>query len=288
MIVDNEKTNIELAGTYLQEEGCEILFALDGKKAFEMLHKHKVDLILIDVNMSGVDGFTVCKKLKEDPEFTHIPVIFLTAYNDINNITKAFEVGGVDYIIKPFNPLELKARVKTHLKVRMLVEELKLKQSKFAQLSISDAITKIPNSLYFDAQLKIALKNQKKVWIILLQIDKLDRLNKLYGFSKTNRILANFAKLLQESCIASAKVARLYGGSFGILFNNYPRREIEKNLLNIRKALQNTPTLHNVIKVNAVVYHVQEQKSLEQIYAKLQQGLKEINHSLNFSYFFIE
>ena len=288
LIVDDEKLNVELAGAYLKEEGYRIFFALSGMKALEMVQSEKIDLILLDINMPNLDGFTVCQKLKADSSFADIPVIFLTALNDIDNVTKAFEVGGgVDYIVKPFNPLELKARVKTHLRVLTLMEDLKQKQSRLAQLSISDPFTKLPNALYFESQLKIALQKEP-VWVVQLKIDRLDRLNGLYGFSKTNRVLARFAKLLQQSCYTNAKIARLYGGSFGILFGNYSSGEIEKNMITIRKALQADSVLGGgVIKVDAAVMHIKESTSLERIYIKLQQGLDMIEHSLDFNFLFV-
>lgn len=288
LVVDDEKLNVELAGAYLKEEGYRILFALSGAKALEMLQSEKIDLILMDINMPNLDGFAVCQKLKADSNFANIPVIFLTALSDIDNITRAFEVGGADYIVKPFNPLELKARVKTQLQVLSLMEDLKQKQSRLAHLSISDPFTKLPNALYFESQLKIALKNEP-VWVVQLKIDRLDKLNRLYGFSKTNRVLARFAKLLQQSCYSNAKIARLYGGSFGVLFGNYSSGEIEKNMIMIRKALQADSVLGGgVIKVDAAVMHIREASSLERVYVKLQQGLDMIEHSLDFNFLFVE
>ena len=288
LIVDDEKLNVELAGAYLKEEGYRTLFALSGAKALEMIQSQKIDLILLDINMPKLDGFAVCEKLKADREFADIPVIFLTALSDIDNVTKAFEVGGVDYIVKPFNPLELKARVKTQLKVLTLMEDLRQKQSRLAQLSISDPFTKLPNALYFESQLKITLKSEP-VWVVQLKIDKLEKLNRLYGFSKTNKVLARFAKLLQESCYSNAKIARLYGGSFGILFSNHSVGEIEKNMIMIRKALQADKVLGGgVISVDAAVMHLKESIPLERVYIKLQHGLDKIEHSLDFNYLFVE
>ena len=288
LIVDDEKLNVELAGAYLKEEGYRVLFALSGAKALEMVQSEKIELILLDINMPKLDGFSVCQKLKADDNFADIPVIFLTALSDIDNITKAFEVGGADYIVKPFNPLELKARVKTQLQMLRLMEDLKHKQSRLAQLSISDPFTKLPNALYFESQLKITLKSEP-IWAVQLKIDKLEKLNRLYGFSKTNKVLARFAKLLQESCYSNAKIARLYGGSFGILFGNHSSGEIEKNMIMIRKALQADKVLGGgVIKVDAAVMHLKESTSLERVYIKLQQGLDKIEHSLDFNYLFVE
>lgn len=288
LIIDDEKFNIDLAGAYLQEEGYRVLYALSGAKAIEMLHIHKVDLILMDINMPGMDGFEVSKKLKEDDNFALIPIIFLTALNDIESITKAFEIGGADYIVKPFNPLELKARVKTQMHALQLVSELKQNQAKLAQLSISDPFTKLPNALYFESQLKIALKEEGTIWIALLKVDKLDAMNKLYGFAKTNKLLKLFAKLLRESCFRSAKVTRIYGGSFGIIFKNFRFEDVEKNLAQIQKALREDSVLKSSLGIDVVVYNAKKGASLEQIYAKLLRGLEEIDRAFDFNYLLIK
>ena len=283
LIVDDEKLNIELAGVYLKEEGYRVLYALSGAKAMEMLHSNKVDLVLLDINMPKMDGFTVCQKIKDDSNFADLPVVFLTALGDIESITRGFEVGGVDYIIKPFNPLELKARVKTHIQTLKLLKELKNKQNKLAQLSIQDQFTKLPNVLYFESQLSIALK-EEKAWVMFLKIDKLEALNRLYGFARTNKILALFAKLLRKNSFSNAKIARIYGGSFGIIFKDYKFNQIEKNLVQIRKALREDPTLKGVLTVDVVLYHAAEKTSIDMVYAKMQEGLEKIKHSLDFNY----
>ena len=284
LIVDDEKFNIDLAGAYLKEEGYKVLFALSGVKAIEMLNTQKVDLILLDINMPKLDGFSVCQKLKNDRNFAHIPIIFLTAMSDIESIAKAFEVGGADYIIKPFNPLELKARVKTQMRMLNLVEDLKQKQSKLAQLSISDPFTKLPNALYFESQLKIALKT-KAVWVLFLRVNHLQKLNKLYGFAKTNKLLVRFSKLLQENCFTNAKIARVYGGSFGVIFEDYQLDDIETNIKQIQKALRNDTVLRDVCHVDAVLYRAEKGSTLQKLYAKLLEGLRHVGHvtaSLNY------
>lgn len=278
LIVDDEKFNVELAGAYLKEEGCHVLFALNGEKAIEILYEQKVDLIFLDIKMPGLDGFSVCKKLKEDAEFALIPIIFLTALDDKENIARAFEVGGADYITKPFNPLELKARAKTQLRTIKLMQELQEKQKKLAQLSVLDPFTKLPNALYFESQLNAHLKVQN-VWVLLLQISKLETLNRLYGFLKTNKILALFAKLLQHSCYSNVKIARIYGGHFGIIFNDYRLNDVEKNISQIRRSLRQDDTLKKIIEINIVLYYAKKQTPIDRIYVKLQQGFKDTDRA---------
>lgn len=125
LIVDDVTKNIQLVANFLKQAGYEINFALSGKKALKHVEKESFDLILLDIMMPEMDGFEVCKLLKSNPETSEIPVIFLTAKTDIDSITKAFQIGGIDYITKPFNKSELLARVKTHLDMQQQKRNLK-------------------------------------------------------------------------------------------------------------------------------------------------------------------
>lgn len=126
LIVDDVKENIdvlmELLGKY------DLIPAIDGKRAIEITtQESNIDLILLDIMMPEMDGFEVCKILKSNSKTSHIPIIFLSAKNRQEDIQKAFEVGGVDYITKPFNPDELLSRVNTHLKLRAYEKDLEMR-----------------------------------------------------------------------------------------------------------------------------------------------------------------
>ncbi len=125
LIVDDVTKNIQLVANILQEAGYEIFFALNGQMALELVKNQTLDLILLDIMMPEMDGFEVCRRIKMLPNIKDIPIIFLTAKTDIEDIKKGFEVGGVDYITKPFNREELLARVKTHLSLMRQQKELK-------------------------------------------------------------------------------------------------------------------------------------------------------------------
>ena len=117
LIVDDVAENIQVAMNILKEDHYNLAFARSGEEALALLETNPVDLVLLDVMMPGMDGFEVCQRMKQDPRFMDIPVIFLTARVDADSIKKGFEVGGVDYITKPFYAEELLARVKTHLEL---------------------------------------------------------------------------------------------------------------------------------------------------------------------------
>ena len=118
LVVDDVPQNIQVVGTILREEGYEIAFSQSGRETLARVKSNHFDLILLDILMPGIDGYNVCEQLRNNPETEEIPVIFLTAKTDSESIVKGFEVGGQDYVTKPFNSAELLARVRTHLKLK--------------------------------------------------------------------------------------------------------------------------------------------------------------------------
>lgn len=124
LVVDDTLENIQVLGIVLKKEGYVINVAQDGKTALEMVEKVQPNLILLDIVMPEMDGYEVCRRLKQNPETKEIPVIFLTAKADTESIVAGFETGAVDYITKPFRKQELLARVKTHLELRRSKREL--------------------------------------------------------------------------------------------------------------------------------------------------------------------
>ena len=115
LIVDDVPKNIQLLGSILKEENYEIEFATSGKGALEWLDSRKFDLLLLDIMMPEMDGFEVCRRIKENPANKDVAVIFLTAKADFQSIIQGFEAGAVDYITKPYNRKELMIRVRNHL-----------------------------------------------------------------------------------------------------------------------------------------------------------------------------
>ncbi len=123
LIVDDTPANIQTLSAILKERGYQISVATNGRQALEVVSKIRPDLILLDVMMPEMDGFEACKKLKESPEWHDIPIIFLTAKTETDDIVRGFELGAVDYVAKPFNAHELLARVNTHLSMDRLRRE---------------------------------------------------------------------------------------------------------------------------------------------------------------------
>lgn len=124
LIVDDNPINLGVVVEYLEDTGYEVLVALDGEEALKRAAYTQPDLILLDVMMPGIDGFETCRRLKADAGTAQIPVIFMTALDDVADKVAAFKAGGVDYVSKPFRPEELLARVRIHLALRRAQRDL--------------------------------------------------------------------------------------------------------------------------------------------------------------------
>lgn len=125
LVVDDNPQNLKVLGSILTENGLKPAFAQSGRKALISIQTRRPDLILLDIMMPEMDGFELCQQLQQNPETQDIPVIFLTAKTEKEDVIQGLELGAVDYVTKPFNTLELIKRVKTHLRLKNTEEQLK-------------------------------------------------------------------------------------------------------------------------------------------------------------------
>ncbi|MCK5877920.1 MAG: response regulator [Candidatus Marithrix sp.] len=157
LIVDDSITNLALASAVLQQDGYEILLAKEGKSALKITKENNPDLILLDIEMPGWNGYETCEYIKEDPEISTIPILFLSTLTRAKDKLRAFEAGGVDYIHKPFEEKELLARVHTHVELYHLRENLKLKINEQ-----NEEISKYANHLEHKVEERTLELNQAK------------------------------------------------------------------------------------------------------------------------------
>jgi CheY-like chemotaxis protein len=124
LVVDDNQQNLELLQVYLEDVDCRAVPARDGLEALEIIAKEPPDLILLDVMMPKMSGFEVCRRIKNDPKTSDIPVIMVTALNEFGDIERAIDSGTDDFLSKPVNKLELLTRIKTMLKLKHLSDKL--------------------------------------------------------------------------------------------------------------------------------------------------------------------
>ncbi len=122
LIVDDVPKNIQMAMNILKNEGHKMFYAKDGKMALKLTSEQEFDLILLDIMMPDINGFEVCKKLKNDDKTKNIPIIFLSGKDSTKDIEQAYEVGGIDYVVKPFINIELITKANNYVKLKLLEE----------------------------------------------------------------------------------------------------------------------------------------------------------------------
>ena len=143
LVVDDNQQNLELLQAYLEDVDCQAVPARDGLEALEIIAKDPPDLILLDVMMPKMSGFEVCKRIKNDPKTSDIPVIMVTALNEFGDIERAIDSGTDDFLSKPVNKLELLTRIKTMLKLKHLSDKL---ERTLAYLSEIEKQAQMPKS----------------------------------------------------------------------------------------------------------------------------------------------
>jgi DNA-binding response OmpR family regulator len=135
LVVDDTKENLKILANALGNEGYRVRPALSGPVALEAAKTEPPDLILLDIMMPGMDGYQVCRALKRDPLLKDIPVIFISAMDQVADKIKGFQAGGVDYVSKPFQTEEVLSRVGTHLYLRKLQQDMEIKNARLTELN---------------------------------------------------------------------------------------------------------------------------------------------------------
>ena len=222
LVVDDVAVNVQLLTTYLTSVGYDVCTARDGQEALDKVSETQPDLILLDVMMPKLNGFEVCERLKSDPMTKIIPVIMVTALNEIEDKIKATEAGADDFVSKPFNKLELLTRVKSLLRIKQLHDELRAKvreleqaRERLRQLAITDGLTGLYNHRYLKEHLEQELlranRHQSRVSVVMLDIDHFKKFNDTFGHPAGDTILRTMARLLRDN-IRKIDIAARYGG----------------------------------------------------------------------------
>jgi len=175
LIVDDNPTNIKILFSFLKEFGFKVLVAKDGESALSKLEEILPDIILLDVQMPGIDGFETCCRLKDSSRTKDIPVIFMTALSDAQDKVKGLTLGAVDYITKPFQHQEVLARINIHLQMRNLTKQLQ-EQNVLLQQLTSELEERVSSRT---AELRESLNKLQQAQIQLVQSEKMSSLGEL-------------------------------------------------------------------------------------------------------------
>lgn len=204
----------------VQDEEFQVLTAKDGLSAFNLLVRNKVDLVLCDVVMPGIDGFKFLTLKNSRPEFADLPVIMLTGASDVSAKVRGLEAGAADYLTKPFHDQELVARVRVHLKLRALQEELRVKNEQLQLVSRTDGLTGIWNRRHLmevgEVELDWARRYKNELGCIMLDLDHFKLVNDRHGHLVGDQVLSAVAEQLQQD-LRKCDLAARYGGEEFVL-----------------------------------------------------------------------
>jgi len=245
LVVDDSRTVLTMVTDVLEAEGYRVRQAEHGRAALEVVAERRPDLIILDVMMPEMDGYEVCRLLRDDPDY--IPVLMITAKGDLQDLVKGLEAGADDYISKPFDHMELLARVKSLLRIRTLqkrlyaqnleleaknqqlqaqAEQLDALNRELQLLSVTDGLTRAYNHRHFQEQLKSEFARAKRrgeaLSCAMIDIDQFKAVNDAWGHPVGDRVLVRLVELLKDGTRGEDLVARYGGEEFALLLPSTP------------------------------------------------------------------
>jgi len=222
VIDDSESVRKKIKSILKKAQLVEYCFeAKSGLEGFKMLMEKKVDLVICDVVMPVFDGFKFLISKSQRPEFDEIPVIMLTSEEDVSKKIKGLEQGASDYVTKPFDEGELIARVKVHLKIKYLQDELRQKNVLLKELSGTDELTQMNNRRrfmeHFSNEFARAHRYKHSLSFVMLDVDYFKQINDRYGHLVGDRVLIEVAGVMKTSMRAADIIGRYGGEEFALL-----------------------------------------------------------------------
>jgi diguanylate cyclase (GGDEF)-like protein len=227
LIVDDHEDNVELLRARLESWGFETLSAKDGAEALSTIESSLPDLVLLDIMMPKIDGIEVARRVKNNPELPFIPIIMQTALDSTENKVEGLEAGADDYITKPIDFPELKARVKSMLRIKRLQEEVEERERELMEanerlrhMSQTDGLTGLENRRHIESRLEEMFEHAKRLAepfsCVMVDLDKFKSVNDEYGHQAGDAVLRQLAKILKHE-IREIDHAGRYGGEEFIL-----------------------------------------------------------------------
>jgi diguanylate cyclase (GGDEF)-like protein len=214
LIIDDSADAVAICKARLASEGVDVCCASGGTAGLEAATRERPDLILLDVNMPDLSGFEVCQRLKADPELCMIPVIFLTGSGCAEDKVRGLDLGAVDYISKPFDTFELRARVRAALRTKHLQDLL----IEYARI---DPLTSLPNRRALMERLEQewsrVMRYGGRLSFIMADLDHFKNVNDTYGHRMGDRLLQEAARIIAGQCRGTDLPARYGGEEFAVI-----------------------------------------------------------------------
>jgi two-component system cell cycle response regulator len=228
LLVKDDEKDTKLIKSYLHSQPYHVMLAGNGKEALDLAITEKIDLILLDIMMPGVDGFKTCKRLKEMDETRNIQIILITNLSELEDKIHGFESGADDFLFKPINSWELLARIKVLLKKKSYLDKINRHYEAALSSAITDRLTGLYNRAYLnrilDLEVKRSLRHGYQIALIMIELDDF----KIYNDSQENlagdTILRELAKRIRKN-IREIDLATRYGGEKFVIVLPYTDRE---------------------------------------------------------------
>ena len=282
LVVDDLRQNLKIVGTMLDEAGYGTTFSTSGPQALERVQAARPDLIVLDLMMPDMSGLDVCRTLKANPEFREIPIIFLTASHRQDHLLKAFELGAVDYVTKPFSSAELLARVRTHLELKHTRDQLHLVLSEVQRMATIDSLTGVLNRrCLFDLAKREFERSQRYgsvFTLLMLDVDHFKRINDTYGHMVGDEVLKSLTQAIQRSLRQVDQFGRYGGEEFVIVLPESPlniARQVGDRLRTISSQLSiptKTDPISLTVSIGIAAYNPQD-KAVEDIFERADRAL---------------
>jgi diguanylate cyclase (GGDEF)-like protein len=217
LVIDDSEAIHSLLRARLGAEAVDLQFTGGGEEGLARAVEWQPDLILLDVDMPAPDGFEVCRRLKADARTQSIPVVFLSGATSTEEKIKGLELGAVDYITKPFDPAELRARVRASLRTKYLMDLL-------AHKAMIDGLTGLWNRAYFatrlNTELSLARRTGQPLACLMIDLDHFKQLNDHFGHPTGDEVLRAVGQILSDTCRTEDVVCRYGGEEFVVLTPN--------------------------------------------------------------------
>lgn len=228
LVVDDKPANLKVLLSFLKLNNFKVHIAENGERALLALKTLQPDLILLDVMMTGIDGFETCRRIKSAPTSAAIPIIFMTALDSIEDKVAGFNAGGVDYITKPFQQIEVLARISTHIALRKQKQQLEKVQAELItqkklleEISITDELTGLHNRRYLNhilsREFQCSTRHNSELTCLLFDLDHFKQVNDGYGHEFGDNVLRQFGNILRTSLRKGDFAFRFGGEEFLIL-----------------------------------------------------------------------
>jgi diguanylate cyclase (GGDEF)-like protein len=250
LVVDDEVSNIEVLSSVLEDD-YDLSFATSGKEALAVVDQITPDLVLLDVMMPEMDGYEVCRRLKEIPKMADVPIIFSTALDGHEAEARGLTMGAIDYITKPISPIVVRARVRNHLEMKRMRDQL-------AELAVTDALTGLSNRRQLETVLRQEVARLTRTGadlsVIILDIDFFKQFNDEYGHTAGDRCIAMVAAALKRAVTRASDVTARYGGEeFACVLPGSSHAEALEVASGIRERISRLGIPHRASKAAACV-----------------------------------